>query len=201
MTIFIVLITVIVSIIAFSNRDLMARLIFNPYMITERGQWYRFITSGFIHADWIHLLVNMIVLWSFGQVVEDYYRIMFEDKWFAYYGLLYTGALFVSIAPSYLRHKHNAGYNALGASGAVAAVLFAAILFRPLDKIYLYGLIGLPGILVGVAYLVYSYYMDKRGGDFINHDAHFWGAVYGALFTILIKPGIFLHFLDQLTQF
>jgi membrane associated rhomboid family serine protease len=201
MTNFIVLVTVLVSIAALYNSSLMNRFIFNPYMVTERGQWYRFISSGFIHADWLHLLVNMFVLWSFGQVVEGYYRVLFDEKGFAYYSLLYIGALFVSIAPSYLRNKHNAGYNALGASGAVAAVLFAAILFRPLDKIYFYGLIGLPGIVVGIVYLVYSYYMNKRGGDFINHDAHFWGAVYGALFTIMIKPSIFLHFLDQLTQF
>jgi len=179
----------------------MQRLIFNPYMVTEHRQWYRFITSGFIHADWIHLLVNMLVLWSFGNVVEKYYAAIFEEKAVFYFILLYLGGLVISITPSYKRHKHNAGYNALGASGAVAAVLFAAILFRPLDKIYLYGVIGLPGILLGVAYLGYSFYMDKKGGDHINHDAHFWGAVFGVLFTIMLKPSVFLHFLDQLTSF
>ncbi len=179
----------------------MQRLIFNPYMITERRQWYRFITSGFIHADWMHLIINMLVLWSFGNVVERYYQAIFEEKAVFYFIMLYLGALIVSIAPSYKRHMHNAAYNALGASGAVAAVLFTAILFQPLEKVYLYGIIGLPGILLGVAYLAYSYYMDKKGGDFINHDAHFWGAVFGVVFTIALKPSIFLHFLDQLTSF
>ncbi len=194
-------ITVLLSILAFYNSDVMARLIFNPYMVTERKQWYRFISSGFIHADWIHLAVNMLVLWSFGNVVERYFVSIFEEKGLFYYLLLYLGGLLISITPSYKRNMHNAGYNALGASGAVAAVLFAAILFRPLDKIYLYGIIGIPGILVGVSYLAYSYYMDKKGGGNINHDAHLWGAVFGLLFTILLKPTIFLHFLDQLTAF
>jgi membrane associated rhomboid family serine protease len=201
MTNALVAITVLMSIIAFYNSDVMARLIFNPYMVTERKQWYRFISSGFIHADWIHLAVNMLVLWSFGNVVERYFIAVFEEKGLFYYLLLYLGGLLISITPSYKRNMHNAGYNALGASGAVAAVLFAAILFRPLDKIYLYGIIGIPGILVGVSYLAYSYYMDKKGGGNINHDAHLWGAIFGLLFTILLKPTIFLHFLDQLTAF
>lgn len=197
----IVFITVLLSIAAFYRHELMQRLIFNPYMITEYRQWYRFVTSGFIHSDWIHLLVNMLVLWSFGNVVEKYFVAIFEEKGIFYYVLLYLGGLIISITPSYKKHKHNAGYNALGASGAVAAVLFSAILFRPLDKIYLYGIIGLPGIFLGVAYLAYSYYMDKKGGDNINHDAHLWGAVFGIVFTIAMKPSIFLHFLDQLTTF
>ena len=200
MTNIIIIITAVVSIAAFYSQELMQRLIFNPYMITERKQWYRFITSGFIHADWLHLFINMLVLWSFGNVVEQYYSVIFEGKAVFCYLLLYLGGIVISITPSYKRHMHNAGYNALGASGAVAAVLFTAILFRPLDKIYLYGVFGLPGIIVGVAYLGYSYYMDKKGGDLINHDAHFWGAVYGVLFTIMLKPSIVLHFLDELTS-
>ena len=201
MTNLIVIITVVLSIMAFYSRDMMQRMIFNPYMVSEHRQWYRFLTSGFIHNDWMHLIINMLVLWSFGNVVERYYSAIFEEKALFYYILLYVGGLVISIAPTYKKHQHNAGYNALGASGAVSAVLFTAILFRPLDKIYLYGLIGLPGIFLGLAYLGYSYYMDKKGGDHINHDAHFWGAVFGVLFTVLLKPSVFLHFLDQLTSF
>jgi membrane associated rhomboid family serine protease len=201
MTNAIVIITVVISLLAFYNREIMQRLIFNPYLITEHRQWYRFITAGFIHADFLHLLINMLVFWSFGRVVETYYAALFEEKATFYYILLYLGGIVVSITPSYVKNKHNAAYNSLGASGAVAAVLFAAILFQPLNKIYLYGLIGLPGIVVGIAYLGYSYYMNKRGGGFINHDAHFWGAVFGMIFTILLKPSVFLYFLDQLTSF
>ncbi|MBK7389725.1 MAG: rhomboid family intramembrane serine protease [Bacteroidetes bacterium] len=197
----IVVITALISIAAFYHRDTMIRLLFNPYMVSERGQWYRFITSGFVHANWIHLLINMLVFWSFGSVVEHYYNALFEEKGPWYFILLYLGGIIIAITPTYKKHMHNAGYNSLGASGAVSAVLFAAILFRPMEKVYLYGIIGLPGIFIGVAYLMYSYYMDKKGGDFVNHDAHFWGAVFGVLFTVMLKPSVFLHFLDQLTSF
>lgn len=201
MTQIIVVLTAIISIIAIYNHDIMYRLIFNPYMISERGQWYRFITSGFIHADWMHLIINMFVLWSFGKVVESYYNEIFAEKGTWYFILLYLGGIVISITPSYKRHKHNAGYNGLGASGAVSAVLFAAILFQPLQNIYLYGFIKLPAIVVGVVYLVYSFYMGRKGGDNVNHDAHFWGAVYGVIFTIALKPTIFMYFIDQFTNY
>jgi membrane associated rhomboid family serine protease len=196
-----VLLTVILSLISFSNQELMRRLIFNPYMVTEHKQWYRFISSGFIHADFMHLLINMIVLWSFGRVVENDFHAIFGQQASYYFILLYLGGLVISITPSFKRNKHNAAYNALGASGAVSAILFTAILLRPLDNIYLYGIIGIPAIILGVGYLVYSYYMDKRGGGAINHDAHFWGAVFGFLFTILLKPKLALYFIDQITGF
>lgn len=201
MTIYILVFTVILSIASFYNRDLMARLIFNPYLIHVRRQWWRFFTCGFIHADWLHLGINMFVFWSFGQAVETYYGYVFEDKAVFYFILLYLGGIVISITPSYKKHLHNPGYNALGASGAVAAILFTAILFDPLKPIYLYGIISIPGIILGIAYLAYSYYMDKKGNDHINHDAHFWGAVFGVVFTLALKPTLFLHFIDKLTQF
>lgn len=201
MTLYILILTVLVSIAAFYNRDIMGRLIFNPYMINVRKEWWRFATCGFIHADWLHLGINMLVLYSFGQAVEQYYGFVFEDQAVFYFLLLYIGGIVISITPSYKKHLPNPGYNALGASGAVAAILFTAILFDPLRPIYLYGLLGIPGIFLGVAYLIYSYYMDKKGNDHINHDAHFWGAVFGVVFTLSLKPKLLLHFIDKLTQF
>ncbi len=201
MTLYILVLTVAISIIALYNREVMSKLIFNPYMIGVRKEWWRFVTCGFIHADWLHLGVNMLVFFSFGKVVEMYYAAVFDDKATFYFLLLYIGGIVISITPSYKKHLNNAGYNALGASGAVAAILFTAILFDPLRPIYLYAIIKVPGILLGVAYLFYSYYMDKRGNDHINHDAHFWGAVFGVVFTIALKPSLLLHFIDNLTSF
>src|SRR3569832_1713378 len=140
-TIILVVANCIVSLLAFQNTLLRQRFIFNPYVIRQRGQWYRFITSGFIHADWMHLLVNMFVLYSFGQIVEADYADIFDDKGTYYYLLLYFGGLAVSIAPTYAKQKENPGYNALGASGAVASVMFAFILFHPMHNLYLYGFI------------------------------------------------------------
>src|SRR5690242_20557703 len=124
-TVILVIANCLISFFAFQNTPLRQRLIFNPYVIHQRAQWYRFITSGFIHADWIHLLVNMFVLYSFGQMVEANYSDIFEEKGTYYYLLLYFGGLMISIAPTYAKQKDNPGYNALGASGAVAAVMFA----------------------------------------------------------------------------
>lgn len=201
MTLYILILTLVLSIIAFNNRAVELKMIFNPYMISVRKEWWRFVTCGFIHADWLHLGVNMLVFFSFGKVVEMYYSAVFEDKATFYFLLLYLGGIVISITPSYKKHLNNPGYNALGASGAVSAILFTAILFDPLRPIYLYAIIKVPGILLGLAYLLYSYYMDKKGNDHINHDAHFWGAVFGVVFTLALKPSLIFHFIDSLTSY
>lgn len=176
-------------------------MIFNPYVIHTNGQWYRFISSGFIHADWMHLLVNMYVLYFFGNSVEDFYHQVFGDKATQYFLLLYFGGMMMSVLPTFGKHKNDPGYNALGASGAVSSVVFAFILFAPLEKLYFFGVLPIPGILFGIVYLFYCYYAGKKGGDFINHDAHFWGALYGFFLTIILKPALIVSFFDQLTFF
>ncbi len=201
MTLRIIILTVFASVICFYNRDMLSKLIFNPWMVSERKQWYRMITSGFIHADWLHIGLNMLVFFSFGLAVERYYEMIFGVKGTYYFVMLYVAAIIFSITPSYVKHKHDYNYNALGASGAVAAVLFTAILFNPLAPVYLFGIIKLPGILVGVGYLFYEYRAGKQGGTNINHDAHFWGALFGVAYTILIHPPVVIHFFNQLTNF
>jgi membrane associated rhomboid family serine protease len=201
MTLYIVIITVIISLLTFSNQQIMGKLIFNPYLVLHRNEWYRFISSGFIHADWVHLLVNMFVFYSFGEAVEKYYGAVFPENATLYFLMLYLGALIISIAPSYAKHKNDFNYNALGASGAVSAVLFAAIVFNPLSPVYLYGFLKLPGIVVAVLYLIYEYQMGKKGGDNINHDAHLWGAIFGVVFTFGLKPSLVVNFFENLTHF
>lgn len=201
MTLFIIILTVITSVFAFQNENVKYKLMFRPYSIHSNNEWYRFITSGFIHADWIHLLINMLVLFSFGNAVESYYSYIFPDNHSYYYLMLYLGAIVISDLPTYKKNIHNVSYNGLGASGGVSAILFASIIFNPWQKIYLYGIIGIPGIIAGVAYLIYSYYMDKKGGGYINHGAHFWGAVYGVIFTLALKPSLSIHFLNKLLEF
>ena len=98
------------------------------------------------------------------------------------------------------RYRNNESYSAVGASGAVSAVVFAYIFFAPLNKIYFYLVLPIPGILFGVLYLVYSSYMSRRSNDHINHSAHFWGAMAGFLFPVLLEPALFLDFLDQLLR-
>jgi len=195
---YIIAATGIVSVLAFQNRQLRDRLIFNPYVIEQRRQWYRFITSGLIHADWMHLFINMIVFYSFGQVVENDFKNIFDEKGGVNYLLVYFCGMVISVVPTFRKNKDNPSYNSLGASGAVSAIVFASILLRPLEPLYLFGLLMLPGILFGGLYLVYCYFASKRSGEHINHDAHMWGAIFGFVFTIFLNPHLFLEFLNQL---
>ena len=201
MTTFFIIITVIVSAIAFQNHSLYSKLIFNPYTINSQKQWYRFFSSGFIHADVIHLIINMLVLYSFGGIVENFYSDAFGERAGLYFIILYVSSIMISLIPTYNSHKLNPSYNGLGASGAVSAVVFSLILFDPVHRLCLYGFICLPGIIFGLVYLVYCFYMGKRGGDNINHSAHLWGAIYGFSYTFLLKPSLLMDFFEKLIYF
>jgi len=150
----------------------------------------------------MHLIVNMIVLFFFGPYVEEYLKQILPGKIpgldHIVYLLFYFASIIVSSLLSLFKHKGNAFYNAVGASGAVSAVLFFFIFFRPWEMLYFYGIIPIPGIIMGVLYLAYSYYMSRKGEDNINHDAHFIGAVFGFIFPLFIDPRLILYFLSQL---
>jgi len=202
MNLVIIAITVVISIIAMTNADMFYRLKFNPYLALHSKQWYRFFTYALVHAGWMHLFINMFVLYSFGDVVIQAYTGLFGVKGYYYYALLYIGAVMISVLPSFGKHKNDPLYNAVGASGAVSAVVFASILFMPTGKITIFPIpFGVPAFIFGILYLIYSAYMGKRGKDNIGHDAHFWGAVFGILFTIAIKPRIAVYFVEQVRMY
>lgn len=194
-TVTIILITCIISFVAFSKEQVMNRLIFWPPAI-ERGQYDRFISHGFIHADGAHLLFNMITLFFFGSIIESFYRQYLYDLGFV---LFYLGGLIAAIVPSYLANKNNPRWASLGASGAISAVLFAYILFQPWKLIFVF-FIPVPAIIFAVLYVAYSIWSSKKGNSNINHSAHLWGAAYGVIITIIIEPRLIPHFLQQLSQ-
>ena len=176
----------------------MYRFQFNAYQIHHRKQWYRFITHGFLHGDWAHLIINMIVLLSFGQFVEAcFYNEFGNNAPWVFLGL-YFSSLVVSSISSYVKHRDNASYNAIGASGAVSAVVFSSIVFGPFNEIRLYGIIPLPSIVWGVIYVAYSIYSSKNANDNIGHEAHLWGAAYGLVFTLLLDSSIANNFFGQI---
>lgn len=201
MTLYIIIATIICSLIAFNNKAFYGKAIFNPYLVSKKNEWYRLISSGFIHADFMHLLVNMFVLYSFGNSVERWFNYMLGGSGDILFLIYYLIGLAVATLPTYYKNKENYLYNGLGASGSVSAVLFSFILFQPWTMLYFFGIIPIPGILAGVGYLIYSSMMDKKGGDNINHNAHFWGAVYGFAFPITLKPEVFVSFIQQLFSF
>ena len=192
----IVAVTVLVSWLAFNNPRLAERLILWPPAIDRGKQYDRLVTHGFIHADWMHLLFNMITLWSFGGAMETFFA---ERIGTIGYVLFYLSAIVVAILPTYMRHRHDAGYRSLGASGAVSAVLFAFILLDPWSGIYLFLIpIPIPAFVFAALYVGYSIWMDKRGGDNINHSAHLYGAAYGMMFTLILEPRVAAIFLQKL---
>jgi membrane associated rhomboid family serine protease len=195
----ILFVTATVSILALNNEQLFTRLRFNAYDVRHSNQWYRFFTYGFVHAGYIHLIINMMVFYSFGRIVEQYFQLYFPGKASFYFLLLYGGGLLLSIIPAFGKHKNDVFYNAVGASGAVSAVVFSSILLYPTGKIFLYFIpIAIPAPLFGILYIAYEAYMSKRGRDNIGHDAHLWGAVFGLIFTIALKPGLIPLFFQQL---
>lgn len=193
-------ITVLLSLYAFNHPNVLNKCIMNPYLITSQGQYYRFITSGFIHKDHVHLLFNMIALYFFGSVTEQVFDLIFGGWSSVYYVALYLLAIVVSDIPTYFKHRSNPGYNALGASGGVSAIIFAFILFQPTQDICLYFALCLPGFILGTLYLVYSYFQGKKSRDGINHDAHLYGALFGLVFCIVLYPPSIRIFWEQLSQ-
>jgi membrane associated rhomboid family serine protease len=184
-TIIIVIITTLVSIGGFNNQKIIDDLIFYPPAVTHRKQWYRFFTCGLIHADFGHLIFNMLSLFLFGRFVEEKFAQIFDEngKWF--YLAMYVSSLLISILPTYFRHQNNYAYRSLGASGAVSAVVFAGLMIAPYVEVGFFFIPPIiPGFIFGPLYLIISALLDRRGGDNINHSAHIWGAVYGLVFII-----------------
>ena len=193
-TFFLIGITCLVSWMAFNNRKLMDRLILWPPAIDQHRQYDRLVTYGFIHGDFMHLLLNMVTLFFFGQQIE---QLMTRVMGIWAYPVFYVSALVVSILPTYLKNQKNPNYLSLGASGAVSAVLFAFVLLAPWSTIGVM-FIPMPAIVFAVLYVGYSIWMDRRGGDRINHSAHLAGAAYGVLFMVIMEPRVLGIFLQQL---
>lgn len=185
-TIILVVVTVLVSLGGFSNQKMIDDLIFYPPAVTYRKQWYRFITCGFIHADLGHLFFNMFSLYFFGKFVEDKFAAIFSEQGKWIYLLLYLSALVVSLLPTYARHKDNYAYRSLGASGAVSAIVFAGLMIAPYARVGFFFIPPIiPGFVFGPLYLLLTAWLDRRGGDNINHSAHLWGALFGIAFLIV----------------
>ena len=195
-TLILIALTCAVSFTAMNNPKMIDALILWPPAISRKKEYYRLLTYGLIHADFMHLLFNMVTLYFFGRVTESFYTDVLGPFGFA---IFYVGGLLASILPTYYKHRDDSQYYSLGASGAVSAVLFAFILFAPWSTIYIY-VLPVPAIIYAVLYVAYSIYSERQGGDRVNHSAHLWGAAYGVLVTILLEPRIFPAFLSALAN-
>ncbi len=197
-TLALIVITCLISLYALNNSTFLESWMMNPYNVVRKGQYYRLLTSGFIHADFGHLFFNMFSFYFFGSQIESIFTELFGGSAALYLVLFYLVGIIVSDIPTLLKHKNDPGYNSLGASGGVSSVIFGAILFFPLNKIYLYGIIGFPGFVFGLLYIGYSFYESRRGAGYINHDAHLYGAIFGMLFMAVVYPPVIPEFFAQI---
>ena len=206
-TLTLLVITIALSLFGFANQKVINDFIFYPPAISRDNEWWRFITNGFIHADLGHLAFNMFSFYMFGDFVEKYFIVLFNEKGKALYLAMYLTALIVCLIPTYIMQRNNKQYRSLGASGAVSAVVFAGVFLDPTIKIGLFIIPPIiPGFIFGPLYLLLTIYMSKRGGDNINHSAHFWGSVWGVGFLIIvckIFPGFdpIQNFISQVSAY
>ena len=192
------LITIITSLFALSNAEIYGKFMLHPYSVSRGSRIYSMITSGLIHRDWMHLLMNMLSYFFFAFPLERTFAS--ASSWgHIQFGMLYVVSLILSDMGSIIKHKNDFWYNSLGASGAVCAVVFSYILFYPLTKMLILPIpIPIPAVLYGFLFLGYCMYATNHSQDSINHDAHFLGAIAGVLITIILYPSIVGYFISQL---
>lgn len=194
---YILIANIIVSVSCFQNRNLFFKLDFQPYLVKNKREWYRFITHAFVHADGFHLIVNMYVLYTFGKIVEYQYAQLFGSMWIEHFCILYLGGILFSTIPGYARNRDNYTYHGVGASGAVSALVFSFVLINPFESLSLVFLpfFGLPAWAFGLLYLIYEIYMDRNKKSPIAHSAHYFGAIFGVVFTAAMEPQLILRLL------
>lgn len=187
-------ITIITSIRAFQNPLMREKMLFIPYNVQHMKEYYRLFTSGLIHANGMHLGMNMIAFYFFAFYLE-----LQIGHW--QFAVLYVGSLLLSDLPSMIRHNSSSVFRSLGASGAVSGVVMSMILLAPdmqLGLIFI-PFFSLPAWLFGLLYMGYSFYASFKGRSIINHDAHLWGGIAGILITLLLQPESAANFINWMT--
>jgi membrane associated rhomboid family serine protease len=196
----ILLVTVLVSIRGFKDSNLRDRFLFVPYRVKHSNQWEGLFGHMLLHADFTHLLFNMLSLYFLGSILEQemvmaYGFVKGEIQFLIIYLI---GGLFSTLIP-FIRHQNNPHYRSLGASGAVSAVIFATILWRPDIELMLFFIpIPIPAYVFGPLYLAFEYWADKRGESGIAHDAHIGGALFGIFYVLILNIDKGKEFLDYL---
>jgi len=199
-TIIFLVITIAASAAVMNRPDLQYKFMMNPVAVRQ-GQWYRLITSGFIHGSWTHLGFNMFTFFFFGRNVEYIFGSIKGAQGSIYFIVFYLMGILFSDLLSLIKHANNPRYNSLGASGGVAAIVFSSILFFPTEDICFYFVFCLPGFLLGTMYLIYSYMKSDTMSDNVNHDAHLVGAIFGLIFSVIIYPNVLMEFIQQIAAY
>ena len=188
-----------VSLWGFNSQNIFQNLMHFPYQEARDRSYYRLFTSIFLHGSWLHLLVNLFVFYTFGEAIEYQFGHLFGPVMGKVnFVLLFVLSGVLADVFTFRKHKDNPQFRSVGASGSISGIMFAYVLFYPLQDLYLYGVIPIPGIVAAVLYLWYSNYAARKEGGRIDHNAHFYGAVTGLVFTIIIYPPVLSSFVQQL---
>jgi membrane associated rhomboid family serine protease len=200
-TLLIIIFTGIISYQGFARYEVIDRLKHFPVREAGNKEFYRLLTSGFVHADWTHLLINMFVLYGFGQVIEMYLVFHFRPiLGHIIYVVLYLLNIVLANLPTAITHRNNPMFSSIGASGAVSGIVFIYILIQPWSILYLFFIIPVPAIIAGIGYLIYSSWAARRGQGRLDHSAHFAGAIAGVIMITLLLPKIIPEFFDRLVR-
>lgn len=200
-TLILIIFTGLVSWQALNNSTLFHNLKHFPYGERRDRQYYRMLSSGFVHGDMMHLLLNMYVLYMFGEIIEGYFvqshgatigRLL--------YFLSYIGMIILADIPSFISKANNPGYASVGASGATSGIIMMFVMVNPWSILLLFFVIPVPAIVLGIGYLIYSSWASRNSSDNIDHSAHFWGALAGVIIWILLIPNSIPMFLDRVQQ-
>ncbi len=191
-------VTALVSMAAWQRDSWMETMMMSPSRIAAHGEYWRFLTSGFIHADFTHLFFNLFSFYFFGTQLEYIFSVIFPGFGLWVFLVFYLLGIIVADLPTFFKQKNNHYFNSLGASGAVSATIFAGIMFFPTEKIYLFGIVGIPGIIYAGLFTWYSIEMERRGRDFVNHSAHLYGGLFGVVFVTLTYPQVWISFVQQI---
>jgi membrane associated rhomboid family serine protease len=199
-TLLIVAVTCLISVYAFTRHDLIEHLKFNPHAVIHGRQWYRLVSMVFIHADPMHLMFNMLALYSFGTSTENGFYQLYGLTGGGVYVVFYFLAAIAANIFNLFKYKDEPHYSAVGASGAVSAVMFSFILFYPDTTGFTLFFIPLgktPAWVIGLGFLALSSYLSNKQYDNVDHTAHFWGAVFGLVFPIIGNWWLISNFIQK----
>lgn len=195
-TILLMLITVGLSLWAWSNENILYKLALSSYDASHYKQYYRLLTSGFVHIDFMHLGFNMLAMYGFGHTVEFAFVNKFGFIGELMYVAMYLLVIIVANLPGYQKYKNDSRHISLGASGGISALVLMSVLFSPMSMVTFF-FIPMPAIMMGVLFIGYSYYMGRNQYDNVDHECHLYGALCGIIAVLFLFPEVIVNFSDN----
>ena len=196
-TIYLIITIGIVSLMGFTNYSIINQYKHYPYYEWREKSYYRWISCTFLHGNYMHLFLNLFVLWQFGSLIEQIYMVKFGFWQGALvYLALYFALAVLSSIPTFYKHRENSDYASIGASGVISGLLFIFILYFPTTMLSVFFFLPMPAWVFAFLYLGFSWYASSKRQDGIDHEAHFYGAVFGLIAGLALDPQLVSKYLN-----